>query len=71
MLLGLYRKLCPLVCALEPKCLAVGALIQIKNDKSRLLKQQSRRQRVANGFALSPIRAVFSDSIVRVVETGR
>jgi hypothetical protein len=30
MLLGLYRKLFPLVCALEPKYLAVGALIQIR-----------------------------------------
>ena len=34
-----------------------------------LLKQQSRRRFLTpDGFALSPIRAVFSDSIVRVVE---
>ena len=33
------------------------------------LKQQSRRRSLTpDGFALSPIRAVFSDSIVRVVE---
>jgi len=30
------------------------------------LKQQSRRHCAANGFALSPIRAAFSDSIRRV-----
>jgi hypothetical protein len=29
-------------------------------------KQQSRRRCATNGFALSPIRAVFSDSIRRV-----
>ena len=38
--------------------------------RSDLLKQQSRRRYAANGFALSPIRAAFLDSIVRVVETG-
>ncbi len=31
MLLGLYRKLFPLVCALEPECLALGALIHIRH----------------------------------------
>jgi len=34
-----------------------------------LLKQQSRRRYATNGFALSPIRTVFSDGIVRAVET--
>jgi hypothetical protein len=34
-------------------------------------RQQSRRRYAANGFALSPIRAVFLDSIRRDVETGQ
>ena len=35
MLLGLYRKLFPLVCALEPKRLAVGTLIHIRQLPAR------------------------------------
>ena len=35
MLLGLYRKLFPLVCALKPKCLAVGSLIHIRQLPAR------------------------------------
>jgi hypothetical protein len=45
---------------------AFGTLIHIKNDKPRLLRQQSRR-RGNRRLCLIPLRAVFSDSIRRAV----
>jgi hypothetical protein len=50
-------------CRLEvPRSKAAG--------QGELLKQQSRRGGHRDGFALSPIRAIFSDGIRWVVETG-
>ena len=52
-----------------PECKVVTPiLVALKRFMAVVHKQQSRRRYAANGFALSPIRAVFSDSIVRVVE---
>jgi len=53
-----------------------ASLIEVKMHRSderlkfRELKQRSRRRYAANGFALSPIRAVFLDSSRWAVEPG-
>ena len=66
------QKLSSAVCPRASQAMQAGSASQQggRSERAPLLKQQSRRGGHRDGFALSPIRAIFSDGIRWVVETG-